>query len=147
MGVAKSVIRKAWSILTKARVDVIGYREVAGWFAFVASIVSFFYPATAGSSASPAAYHVILTALYAVTLPYLEEDRSESVTLEIVVIQLFMIMFYLVDEDSVWQYLFYPIMTALFMLVATFHPDNPNVNVPLLPLPSLNDVWNIFTTT
>lgn len=126
-----------------------GYREVALAVAAVYSIVSLFTAVNEIVDRSrAAAYHAVLTLLYIVTLPLLEVDRSDTVTLELVLVQLWTAFLHGVDNPVVWHYLYFPVMMSVFAIVTTFRPyDTTTEEVSLFSgIPSLRDVFHTLSS-
>jgi hypothetical protein len=98
-----------------------GYREVYAAFAIAATVGSLVFDA-AQTRAMAGAYHTVITLLYSITLPFLELDRSDVVTIELVMVQLMMAIFHMFDNMEAWHYVYFPTMAAVFVLVVTFRP-------------------------
>jgi hypothetical protein len=125
-----------------------GYREVALAVAAVYSILSLFTAVNEVVDRSKAAaYHAVLTLVYIVTLPLLEVDRSDTVTLELVLVQLWTAFLHGVDNPMAWHYLYFPVMMSVFAIVTTFRPDDTTTEEVSIfsGIPSLRDVFHTIS--
>lgn len=92
--------------------DDAGYKIAVVCVCFVLSILSAFTPVDSSASATPAAFHLALTATYLALLPWV----SESTTFEIITFQVILVCYNVIDSEIMWHYMYFPTNLILYSL-------------------------------